>query len=108
MPTYLGGSGKFTNALQDLPFAKYDKALPTYALLTFGFRIYSCLKSTFLVERGKEFMEMFFHDIVTIFLFYDYIFGYMMPIGTLVVIIHDITDVPIHISKGMYATKLSD
>lgn len=53
-------------------------------------------------------MELLFHDIVTIFLFLGYIYGHWMPIGTLIVIVHDITDSPIHISKGLYSTKLSD
>jgi len=107
-PTYLGGNGDLANSFTDLPFAKYDAQLPTYAFLTFGFRIESFITCGFLREHGNDYMEMLFHDIVTIFLFLGYIYGHWMPIGTLIVIVHDITDSPIHISKGLYSTKLAD
>lgn len=53
-------------------------------------------------------MEIFFHDIVTILLFLGWLYGNMMPIGTLTVICHDLTDGPMHISKGLYATIVKD
>lgn len=39
MPTYLGGDGCLSVSLSNLPFAKYDPILPTFAFITFGFRI---------------------------------------------------------------------
>mmetsp|Transcript_9299 Transcript_9299/g.11375 ORF Transcript_9299/g.11375 Transcript_9299/m.11375 type:complete len:214 (+) Transcript_9299:291-932(+) len=106
MPAYLGGDGLLSRSFENLPFAKYAASLPTYAFLSFGFRLEGFISHGFLKERGNDYMEMLFHDIITIFLFLGYLYGNWMPIGTLVVIMHDITDCPIHISKGLYSTTL--
>ena len=108
MPDYLGGKGHTINCLQDLPFVKYDRNLTTFAFVTFGFRIESLVSHVLLKERGNDFMELLFHDIVTILLFVGYLYGNMMAWGTMIVIIHDLTDGPIHLSKGMYAMIFKD
>jgi len=108
MPSYLGGNGHLSLSLSNLPFAKYEPILPTYAFITFGFRIEGFISNFLKKEKANDYMEMFFHDIVTILLFLGYLYGNMMPIGTLVVIIHDVTDFPCHISKGLYATIYRD
>ena len=107
-PGYLGGSGDLAKSLDNLPFPIYDPTLPTFALITFGFRIEGFIRNGWLKERGNDYMEMFFHDVVTIFLFLGAIYAYWLPAGMVVVIIHDITDSPIHIAKGLYSTKLAD
>ncbi len=51
---------------------------------------------------------MLLHDIVTIFLFVGYLFGYMHSIGTLIIFVHDLTDIPFQIAKAINTTVLHE
>jgi len=42
---------------------------------------------------------MLLHDFVTVFLMYGYLIGNMVPFGTMISFLHDICDVPVHITK---------
>ena len=44
---------------------------------------------------------MLLHDILTIAFYFGFIFGYLQQIGTLVIVIHDLTDIPIQIAKAL-------
>ncbi len=47
---------------------------------------------------------MLLHDILTISFYFGFIFGYLQEIGTLVIVIHDLTDVPIAFAKAINTT----
>ena len=47
---------------------------------------------------------MLLHDAVTCFLFFGYIFSNFLPVGTLVILLHDVCDFPFHISKALNAS----
>lgn len=104
MPWYLGGKGDLLkNGFVDLPFPKVDRMIPVFGFINLGYRIESLIL-TLSDTSKKDFQEMFLHDLVTIFLFFGYLFGYMLSIGTMIIIVHDLTDVPLHITKALNST----
>ena len=58
----------------------------------------------FFTERGPDFEEMLLHDAVTCFLFFGYLFSNLLPVGTLITILHDVCDIPFHLSKALHST----
>ena len=104
MPGYLGGKGDLKNSFVDLPFPKIDPMIPVFGFINLGYRFESLLLTLSDTTR-KDFHEMFLHDVVTIFLFFGYLFGYMLAIGTMIILVHDLTDVPVHITKALISTK---
>ena len=44
---------------------------------------------------------MLLHDILTIAFYFGFLFGYLQQIGTLVIVIHDVTDIFIHLAKAI-------
>lgn len=44
---------------------------------------------------------MLLHDIVTIALYLGFLFGYLTQIGNLMIVIHDVTDIPLHLAKAL-------
>lgn len=78
--------------------------IATFGFITFGYRVEGLITHAFCKERLQDFEELLFHDIVTVLLFLGYLYGNMLPLGTLVVIVHDVTDAPLHFCKALYAS----
>ena len=51
---------------------------------------------------------MLLHDTVTCFLFFGYLFSNFLPVGTMVIILHDIADILCHVSKGLNVSIFTD
>ena len=108
MPGFMGGSGSFDEGFKDLPFLWIDEAVLNYGLFSFGLRIESIFSLIFLSEWGADFEEMLLHDSLTFFLFYGYLFSNFLPVGTMIIILHDIADIPFHLSKALHAAGYND
>ena len=69
-----------------------------YYMLSLGF-YWSMTITHFLETRRKDFYQMFFHHVLTILLL---VFSYtcnFTRIGSLIVLVHDVADIPLQISK---------
>ena len=75
-------------------------------MFSFGLRLESLISHVFFSEHGGDFEEMLLHDLVTIFLFGGYIFSNSLAFGTMIVILHDASDIVMHTSKGMNASNI--
>ena len=104
MPWYLGGTGQLEAGFIDIPFVKVDETVLIYGLINFGFRVESLITHIFFTERGSDFEEMLLHDIVTFFLCFGYISSNFLPVGTMILILHDCSDFPFHLCKGINAS----
>ena len=51
---------------------------------------------------------MLLHDTVTCFLCFGYLVSNFLPVGTMVIILHDIADILCHIAKGCNVSIFSD
>lgn len=99
----MGGEGALENGFVNIPFLKVDNIVLVYGLISFGHRIEALLKLLFVQKWGGDFVEYLLHDMVTVFLFYGYIFSNFLPVGTVIAILHDVCDIPVHICKGSFA-----
>ena len=105
LPGYLGGTGQFENSFRDMPLLKVDQTVLYYGLFSFGLRVESLVSHILIEEWGSEFEEMLLHDVVTIFLFTGYIFSNSLAFGTMIVILHDASDIIFHFSKAVNVSK---
>jgi len=99
MPWYLGGHGELEKGFIDIPFMKVDQSVLIYGLVNFGFRVECLISHIFFDPRASDFEEMLLHDIVTFFLCFGYIISNLLPVGTMVLILHDCSDFPFHFCK---------
>lgn len=107
MPWYLGGHGEFAKGFVNIPFLQVDQAVLFYGIFQFGVRLKYLMEHLCLTERGNDYEEMLLHDTVTCFLFFGYLFSNFLPVGTMVIILHDISDVLCHVSKGFNVSTYS-
>lgn len=70
-----------------------------FGYVVFGFHFEQLLNHLFTKPRAGDFAEMLLHDCVTCFLYFGYLCSNLVPIGTIIIFLHDITDIPGHISK---------
>ena len=103
LPSYLGGHGQFENSFRDMPLLKVDEQVLYYGLFSFGLRTESLFSHLF-GEWGSDFEEMLLHDVITVFLFTGYIFSNSLAFGTMIVILHDASDIIFHFSKAVNAS----
>ena len=48
------------------------------------------------------------HDSVTVFLFFGFLFSNFLPVGTMIIILHDVCDILCHISKALNVSTFTD
>ena len=107
MPWYLGGQGDFAKGFVDIPYLRVDQSVLYYGMFQFGVRLKYMVEHLCSNERGNDYEEMLLHDTVTCFLYFGYLFSNFLPVGTMVVILHDISDILCHVSKAANVSKYS-
>ena len=108
MPWYLGGHGDFGVGFVNIPFLPVDESVLFYGLFQFGIRLQWLIAHNLSVERGNDYEEMLLHDTVTCFLCFGYLVSNFLPVGTMVIILHDVSDILCHVSKGTNVSTFSD
>ena len=69
-----------------------------FGYCSFGYRVEQLVTHIFTSEA--DFEEILLHDIVTFAVYFAYLSSNLIPIGTLISFLHDVTDVPFHIAKA--------
>ena len=87
---------------------KVDPYVLYYGLFSFGLRLEHAFSHLFIDEHTGEFEEMLLHHSVTIFLFGGYLASNSLAFGTMIVILHDSSDILFHWAKAVNASNLSD
>ena len=108
MPWFLGGQGDFSVGFVDIPFVEVDQTVLFYGLFQFGVRLQYLLDHMFTAEKSNDFEEMLLHDTVTCFLFFGFLFSNFLPVGTMVIILHDVCDILCHVSKATNVSTWTD
>ena len=93
-PPSLLGKGDSKNTFKDFPYMKNLEMIKNYYLTSAAYHLDSFL--ALLTERPKkDFGEMFLHHLVTVALIFCSYITNFIPVGSLVMFIHDQADVPI-------------
>ena len=108
MPWYLGGHGDLNNWSKGLPYIETTNYMIYLGYINAGYRIENLVQHLIYHSNDSDFQEMLLHDIVTVVLFFSYLAGNLVNIGTMTAVLHDLTDIPFHISKALHATTYSD
>ena len=106
LPWYLGGpaDGSISNISLNTIFSKYPASLMDYSLYTFGYHFGDFLQHVLLNERGNDFEEMLLHHMAAISLYFCYIYGNMLPVGSTIAFLHDLADILGAASKMLNST----
>jgi len=92
-PHLLGGKGDIRSCFRPgFPFVELDPGMKTYYLFQMGYHVQSLLFQFRMVHRS-DFIEMVLHHVVTIFLIGFSYMANLTRIGSLVLIIHDASDI---------------
>ena len=73
--------------------------------VTYGYHVYDLVEHVFVHERMNDFQEMLIHHIAAVALYFSYIFGNILPYGSLVAYMHDLADIPINMAKVTNSTR---
>jgi len=104
-PSILLGRGNVGDTWHKYPFNHVSWAVKRYYLIQLGYHIHDLLFHCFWAERRNDFLEMLLHHVITLFLVgLSYIMNYL-KIGTLVMLLHDMSDVFVYASKALVDTK---
>ena len=93
-PTSLLGQGDAKNTFKDFPFMKNLELIKYYYLTAAAYHLDSFI-ILFTESPKNDFGEMFLHHFVTIALIFCSYITNFLPVGSLVLFIHDQAEVPI-------------
>jgi len=97
-PKLLGGHGEIEQMWVDLPYQKQNKNIYTYYIIALSYHLHSLIDQ-FKYYGKPSFGDMMLHHIITIALIvYSFINNYVR-IGSLVLFVHDISDICGSLSK---------
>jgi len=104
LPPSLGGTGKTSACWTSYPFAPYSDDLKLYYMISLGYHLHSFAFHLFLPRRN-DFLEMLLHHLLAIFLVSFSFISNMIRIGSLVLLVHDLADIPGYAVKSSVDTK---
>jgi len=91
-PKWLFGHGDITLCYKDI-FEHDVSDLKIYYMLELSFTLCLLFFTVIVIKHGKDFFEYTIHHLTTIFLIvFSYMFG-LVRVGSLVLLLHDLTDV---------------
>ena len=83
----------------------FDPALVEYSLYTFGFHFGNLIQHSIEDWGSTDFYEMLVHHVAANSLYFGYIYGNLISIGSVVAYLHDIADVPTNLGKVLSSTR---
>lgn len=105
-PWEIGGKGvSYREAFKEFPYGNFDKiGMKEYLLWTMGYHTGGLIVHVF-EERRASFVEMALHHIVTFYLYCGMYFYNVWSIGGVIAYLHDIADIPGHLTKFFTETN---
>jgi len=79
--------------------------LKVYYQISLGYHLHSLAYHSFWTKRRNDFIEMLLHHLVTVFLIgFSYMFNWL-KVGLLVMLVHDVSDIPGYLVRIFVDTK---
>ena len=92
----------------DTIYYEYDQALVDYSFITWGFHFQNFVQHLFFDERLNDFEEMLLHHIAANSLYFSYIFGNGLQLGSVIAYLHDLADIFSKSCKCLNATVMQN
>lgn len=92
----LGGtlhSKDLISVVLQVPFEEQIPGLLDYSLYTFGYHFGDFIAHSFFAEKMNDWEEMQVHHITTVMLYFGYITGNQLVIGSFIAYLHDLADI---------------
>ena len=102
LPWYLGGSGFVNSGLENVPFTPMNPTIYTFGLIFLGYPVQQIITHFLIDEKTPDFAEMSLHHITHLCLSSSYLFTNTLPYGSIVAFLHDFSDLPVGVSKGLH------
>jgi ceramide synthetase len=93
LPWFLGGNGSVEKIWENAPFGATVAGASTYAFVQLGFLTGEFINLLRSKESRNDFMEMLLHHVVTFAVVMCMILANMLPVGCVILFLHDIADV---------------
>ena len=107
MPTYMGGKGSFIAGFTDMPFTPMDRDGYYFGLIILGYPLYETGLHFTKKDRTPDFAEMSLHHVTHLALASCYLFTNMIPVGSLVALLHVSCDIPCALAKVFHITNVT-
>ena len=103
LPWYMGGSGTVNSGLHSYPFTPMKESIYKFGLILLGYPVQQAITHFSLIDEvTPDFAEMSLHHIAHLCLSSCYLFANTLPFGSIVSFLHDLSDIPIAVSKGLH------
>ena len=101
LPVWMGGheTGVLQNVLHVYPWKSWPQPILDYSLYTSGFHFAALFLHILRNRKSSGFQEFLLHHIATCALFFGYIYGNLMHMGTIIAWLHDIADIATTLCK---------
>ena len=76
-------------------------------LIFLGYPLAQVIAHFFIEKRQPEFIEMSLHHIAHLCISFSYLMANIIPFGAIIALLHDVSDIPIAISKGLHLSGYS-
>jgi len=104
LPPSLGGNGTTAACWTGYPFGPYSEEVKLYYIMSLGYHLHSFAFHFFLPHRN-DFLEMLLHHLIAIFLVCFSFMCNMVRAGSLVLLVHDLADLPGYAVKSSADTR---
>ena len=102
LPWYMGGSGSLNSGIENVPFTLMNPANYTFGLILMGYPVQQVVTHFLIDERTPDFAEMSLHHLTHLCLSSCYLFTNTLPYGSLVALLHDVSDLNVGVSKALH------
>ena len=107
LPWYAGSNGQFNSGFENMPFTPMSVNNYYIGLVFLGYPIQQAIEHFFIAKRSEDFIEMALHHITHLCISFSYLMANIIPFGAIIAFLHDVSDIPIAMSKGLHMAGYS-
>ena len=107
VPWFLGCDGVFSSGFENTPFTPMSMNNYYAGLVFLGYPLAQVIAHFFIEKRQPEFVEMALHHITHLCISFSYLMANIIPFGAIIAFLHDFSDIPIAVSKGLHLSGYS-
>jgi len=103
-PRGMGGEGSLEALWEGIPNQPSTPGIKFYYMISMAYHLHSLVYHAFIIPKRNDYLEMLTHHFLAIFLIvFSYMLNYLR-FGSLVLIVHDLPDIPSYAVKAAVVT----